>query len=242
MKNKTLKNSKILNFKFLILNSHEGGFTLLDLLISIAILGVIILIIGGALRLGARSVESGERKIEYLERIRASLNIIDSQIQSEVPLTYDEDGVKKYYFKGGMDSMQFSTNYSIWSGQRGYVIVTYRVESANYGKQGTPKSLRLFGGPGQVLYASESNIGTNDNRETKLLDTFDRIYFEYFYRDPTEQQGRWIEQWTDATSIPEKIRLHLVKGRMDFSMIIPMRARGLMAQTALTGNRPVGMR
>lgn len=228
MKNKTLKNSKILNFKFLILNSHEGGFTLLELLISIAILGVIILIIGGALRLGARSVESGERKIEYLERIRASLNIIDSQIQSEVPLTYDEDGVKKYYFKGGMDSMQFSTNYSIWSGQRGYVIVTYRVESANHGKQ--------------VLYASESNIGTNDNKETKLLDTFDRIYFEYFYRDPTEQQGRWIEQWTDATSIPEKIRLHLVKGRMDFSMIIPMRARGSMAQTALTGNRPVGMR
>jgi len=201
----------------MIIRDSNRGFTLLELLISIAILGVIILIVGGALRLGARSVESGERKIEYLERIRASLNIIDSQIQSEVPITYDEDGAKKYYFKGGIDSMQFSTNYSIWSGQRGYVIVTYRVESASHGN-------------GQVLYASEGNIGTNENRETKLLEAFDRIYFEYFYRDPTEQQGRWIEQWTDTTKLPEKIRLHLVKGGRDFPLIIPMRSRGAMAQ------------
>ncbi|OHE57200.1 MAG: hypothetical protein A2Z47_00455 [Thermodesulfovibrio sp. RBG_19FT_COMBO_42_12] len=194
------------------------GFTLLELIISIGIVGIIILITAGAMRLGARSIASGEKKIESLERIRTSLNIIDSQIQSEIPLTYyDEDGVRKYYFKGEREFMQFSTNYSIWGGEKGYVIVTYKVESGDYGKQ--------------ALYASENIVGIEEERETKLLDTFDGIYFEYFYKDPTEEEGEWVEQWTDDVNTPEKVRLHLVEGTRDLTMIIPFRTRGSLIQT-----------
>jgi general secretion pathway protein J len=195
----------------------DYGFTLLELIISIGIIGIIVLITAGAMRLGARSVASGEKKIESLERIRTSLNIIDSQIQSEIPLTYyDEDGVRKYYFKGEREFMQFSTNYSIWGGEKGYVIVTYKFESGDYGKQ--------------ALYASENIVGIQDERETKLLDAFDGIYFEYFYKDPTEEKGEWVEQWTDDLNTPEKVRLHLVEGTIDFSMIIPFRTIGSLTQ------------
>ncbi|MEW6416514.1 MAG: prepilin-type N-terminal cleavage/methylation domain-containing protein [Nitrospirota bacterium] len=203
----------------------DYGFTLLELTISISIIGIIILIIAGAMRLGARSVASGEKKIESLERIRTSLNIIDSQIQSEIPLTYyDEEGGRKYYFKGDREFMQFPTNYSIWGGEKGYVIVTYKVESGDYGKK--------------ALYASENIVGIEDGRETKLLDAFDGIYFEYFYKDPTEEEGEWVEQWTDDVNIPEKVRLHLVEGTRDLSMIIPFRTRGSLAQTSLV---PTGL-
>ena len=194
----------------------DSGFTLLELTISITLIGIIILIITGAMRLGFRSVDAGEKKIEYLERIRASLNIIDSQIQSVFPLTYDEDGVKRYYFKGDRESMQFPTNYSIWGGEKGYVIVTYRVESAEGGKQ--------------VLYASENVVGIEGQRDTKLFDSFESIYFEYYVKDPVEGRGNWVEQRIEDidmdTDIPEKVRIHLVEGTKDFSVIIPMRARG----------------
>jgi len=198
--------------------SGDYGFTLLELTISIAIIGVIILITAGAMRLGARSVDSGGKRIESLERIRASLNIIDSQIQSGIPLTYDEEGGRKYYFKGEREFMQFPTNYSIWGGEKGYVIVSYKVETGDYGKQ--------------ALHASENIIGIEDIRETKLLDAFDRIYFEYFYKDPTEEEGEWVEQWTDDVNIPERVRLHLVEGTKDLSMIIPFRTRGSLTQVS----------
>ena len=119
--------------------------------------------------------------------------------------------MKKYFFKGDRESLQFSTNYSIWGGQKGYVIVTYRVESGDQGKQ--------------VLYASENIVGIEDRRDAKLLDTFDKIYFEYFYKDPAEEQGKWIEQWTDDTAIPEKVRLHLITKTKDLAMIIPVRVQ-----------------
>ncbi len=104
-------------------------------MISIAIVGIMVFILMAVLRLGFRSVEAGEKKIESLGRVKASLNMIDAQIQSEIPLIYDEDGEKKYYFKGQPDSLEFSTNFSIWGGETGYVVVTYQVIVDDQGKR-----------------------------------------------------------------------------------------------------------
>ncbi len=195
------------------------GFTLLELLISIVMLGIIMVILVGALRLGFRSVESGEKKIESLERMRVSLSMIDSQIQSQIPLTYQEEEATKYYFTGERDSLQLSTNYSIWGGQKGYVIVTYSVSPEEEGKS--------------VLYASENIVGVEETKETKLLDAFDDIYFEYFYKGPTDEVGNWVEQWTDTSKIPEKIKVHLMSGEKDLSLVIPVRIGRSMLQTDL---------
>jgi general secretion pathway protein J len=200
----------------------DYGFTLLELLISILILGIIIVIVAGAMRLGFRSVDAGEKKAESLERFMSSLNIIDSQIQSLLPLTSNEEGNEEgsvnSNFTGSKESLQFSTNYSIWGVQKGYVTVSYDVSSEDTGKP--------------VLYATENIMGTEDSRETKLLDSFDEIYFDYFYKDPTEEEGKWVEEWTDATTLPEKIRLHLVTGQRDLSLIIPVRVRQSIIQSS----------
>ena len=200
----------------------DYGFTLLELLISILILGIIIVIVAGAMRLGFRSVDAGEKKAESLERFMSSLNIIDSQIQSLLPLTSNEEGNEEgsvnSNFTGSRESLQFSTNYSIWGVQKGYVTVSYDVSSEDTGKP--------------VLYATENIMGIEDSRETKLLDSFDEIYFDYFYKDPTEEEGKWVEEWTDATTLPEKIRLHLVTGQRDLSLIIPVRVRQSIIQSS----------
>ena len=205
---------------------RNKGFTLLELLISIVILGIIIVILVGALRLGFRSVETGEQKIESLERMRVSFSIIDSQIQSQILLKYQNEEetaevetTGRYYFEGERDSLQISTNYSIWSGQKGYVIVAYRVLSEGKGKT--------------TLHASEHMVGVEETKETTLLDAFDDIYFEYFYKGPTDEIGNWVEQWTDTATIPEKIRIHLIKGGKDLALVIPVRVGRLMLQIPL---------
>lgn len=190
--------------------SSTQGFTLLELTISIALIGIIVLIISGALRLGWRAIESGEKKIESLERSRSSFAIIDSQIQSYTPLTYEEDAEKKYYFTGERNSMQFSTNYSVWGGEKGYVIATYTVTPGENGKQ--------------IMSVSENIVGMETTRMTELFNTFEEIYFEYFYEDFMEEEGEWVQQWTETTGVPQKVKLHFIQGSRDLSLIIPMRA------------------
>ena len=99
------------------LAKKSPGFTLLELMISIVILGIMLLILMGGLRLGYRSVETGEKKMGALERVRATLNLLDAQIQSEIPLTHETDGERKYYFKGERQALALSTNYSLGEGK-----------------------------------------------------------------------------------------------------------------------------
>ena len=195
------------------MGKRARGFTLLELLISITLLVVIVVITMGAMRIGSRSVAAGERKMEAQERFRTVLSIMDAQIQSQVPLTYDEGGNRKYYFRGDGKSLRFSTNYSIWGGQKGYVIVDYRVEDDNTGKE--------------ILYASEQIPGIEGRQESRMIEATG-ISFEYFYKDPTEEQGKWLEELSGGTLIPEKIRFHVAQRSESFSLVFPVRVRGAM--------------
>jgi len=197
--------------------STTAGFTLLELIISIALFSIIVLIIAGAANLGYRSFNSGEKKLNAVERLRSSLTIIDAQVQSGVPLTLEDGGVKQYYFTGEQDALKFSTNYSIWGGQRGYVIVNYRVDADDRGKR--------------TLSASEYKVGMENQKETKLLEGFDEITFDYFKQDATEEAGEWISQWVEEEMMPTRIRINLVKGGKSLSYIMPVRVGGPIGES-----------
>lgn len=184
-------------------------------MISVAIIGIMVFILMAVLRLGFRSVEAGEKKIESLERVKASFNAIQAQMDSEIPLTSDQEGEKQYYFKGQQDSLEFSSNYSIWEGEKGFVMVTYQVAVDERGKK--------------TLKASENMVWREDRREIKLLESFDEMSFEYYYQDPTEKEGQWVQEWSEAGFLPKKIRLHLVKDGKDLSLILPLKAGGILS-------------
>ncbi|GEM_PF-300193 len=206
-----------------------SGFTLLEIVISISLIGIIVLIVVGAMRLGTRAVESSEKKISSLERTRSSLSIMDAQIQSYVPLVYIENGEKRYYFRGDRQTLQFSTNYSIWGGEKGYVITTYAVKALDNGKQ--------------AIFASETVAGRRNRTETMLTNPADQIFFEYFSKDPTEETGRWMDRWTenlsiqetDKPGIPEKIKIHFAEGAQEFSLVLPVRVKMSVADLAAAG-------
>jgi prepilin-type N-terminal cleavage/methylation domain-containing protein len=188
------------------------GFTLLELIISIALVAIIVLIVAGAANLGYRSFNSGERKMNAVERLRSSLTIIDAQVQSGVPLTLEDGGDKQYYFVGDQDTLKFSTNYSIWGGQKGYVIVNYRVEVDDRGKRS--------------LLATEYKVGMENQKEIKLLDGFDEITFDYFKQEETDEEGEWVNQWVDEEMMPSRIRINLVKSGNSLAYIMPVRVGG----------------
>lgn len=194
----------------------RGGFTLLELLISFALLGIIVAIMASSLRLGFRTVASGESKVDAIERFRSSVGIIDAQIQSLCPLTFDDQGERKLMFTGGRESLTFPTNYSIWGGEKGYVMVRYTVDTDTTGKR--------------FITATENMIGSEGARAARLFNPVDDIYFEYFYKGPTDEKGSWVDAWDETKTTPEKIRVHLVDGAQEIVWIIPARTVGSITQ------------
>ena len=199
----------------------QKGFTLLELIISIALLGFIVLIVSGGMRLGFRSAESGFKKIESLERTRITLNAIESQLQSAftVRLTgwkYDENFSQ---FSGERDSMQFRTLYSLLGGSRGPAFIRYSV--------GGDK------GGGKTLFGAEVSMATmGERREVRLIEKASDIYFEYYDYGPTAEKGEWLPRWESRDRLPSKVRLTIDKDNKIISMIIPLRIGIPARQTA----------
>jgi general secretion pathway protein J len=192
--------------------SDLRGFTLLELLIAITVLSLIVVIVGSGIRLGFRAADAGEKKIESLERLRRSVAIIDAQIQSAIPLTFADQGERRTFFRGDKQGLRFVTNYSIWGGQTGDVVVNYRVGPDPQGRQ--------------TLYATENVVGTAAFVETRLLTDCEVIDFTYFDRGFTEGEGKWVDQWTEEVLVPDRIKLHFRYRNRDYSVISPTRVKG----------------
>ena len=199
----------------------QKGFTLLELIICIALLGFIVLIISGGMRLGFRSAESGFRKIESLERTRITLNAVESQLQSAftVKLTgmiYDENFSQ---FSGDRSSMQFRTLCSLLGGSRGPAFITYSVVDDSRG--------------GKTLFGTEVSVATmGETRDVKLIERANDIYFEYYDIGPTDEKGAWQPTWDSRDRLPSMVRLTIEKDYKVISMIIPLRIGIPVRQTA----------
>ncbi len=189
------------------------GFTLLEVMISIALISMLVVIIAGAMRLAQRSIEKGELRSDYLERFKVSFLVMDAQIQSAIPLVRADDEAGRLFFEGSGDAVKFASNYSLTGGYRGYVTVSYQVRQNPEGRS--------------ALYVEENNIGVENVREMRLLDGMDEIRFEYFRRenDADETPGEWVETWTDELLFPRKIRIHLAWRGQEIQLIVPMRAQ-----------------
>jgi len=192
----------------------DGGFTLLELLISMTLLVVILVITMGAMRMGSRSVAAGERKMEAQERLRAVLSIMDAQIASQLPLTYEAERGIRFAFNGDGRNLRFATGYSIWSGRRGYVVVDYIIEADGAGRS--------------ILYAREQVPGTEDFSYARLIEASD-MSFDYFYKGPVDEKGGWVDAMTEGTAIPGKIRFRMVRGKEEISRIFAVKIPEVMA-------------
>jgi general secretion pathway protein J len=190
---------------------EQRGFTLLELLISISLLALIVVILGGAMSIGFRSIDAGERKMDALERYRTSFGILTAQLQSAAPLTFEEDGEKRYYLKGNGQSLRFATNRSIWGEDRGCVVVSYRLEAGEAGRL--------------AIYASERPVGMEGAQEVRLFDDLKSLSFSYFAREAAEEKGEWTEEWSDDTRYPEQVRVQFTRGGGEAKILVPLYAR-----------------
>lgn len=194
------------------MNKTAAGFTLLEVLISLTLISLIMVIMAGALRVSYRSVEKGEARSAYVERLKAAFSLIDEQVQSAIPLTRREDEEGRLLFEGATDRTKFASNFSLTGGKRGYVVVTYTAKRADDGTL--------------TFLVEENTVGIDNPKEFRLLDGMSGIRFEY-YRKENEAEGttgEWVETWTDGLLFPRKIRVTLTFPDRKIAFTVPVRA------------------
>ncbi len=195
----------------------KNGFTLLELLIAMALSMLVLVVVGEAMRLGTGAVRSGRRSADASERFRSVIKILDTQVQDMAVLS--PRGGQDYTFTGDSGSMQFASVYSLWGNPMGCVWVTYTAEPLENGQQ--------------QLQEEETIIGTSIQRQTVLLPAADSISFEYYVQDLKGEKGEWVDH-IDADRIGKEIpyvRINFTYGKKEIHMTIPVNVQDSLNKT-----------
>ncbi|MBT9438407.1 MAG: prepilin-type N-terminal cleavage/methylation domain-containing protein [Desulfobacterales bacterium] len=193
------------------LRDANKGFTLLELLISLTILGVIVVIIFGAFRIGIRAWEKGEKDVESRQRQRIVLDLIKRQLASTCLREVKDANQQALLLKGDNKSIEFVSYIPMVPGnQFGTVYVKYMVEPED-------------GGEGEQLVFWEKNIvllnketDMNDLHEDDFFELFpgvQSVAFEYLKGRTDEETSEWQQTWdqTIDEGFPRAIRVILME-------------------------------
>ena len=203
----------------------KSGFTLLELMISLAIMGLVLLIIFGALRVGTRAWEKGEKDVAVHQRQRAVLGLLSRQIASAC--IYEiKMGDDAYYFKGSEGTMEFVSRSPIVPGAlTGLVFVKYMIlEGEGDGK----KRLRLY--EKDAGFLKEEDIESQEEEDLfTLIPNIEDLQFEYLKGENDEDETKWQAFWdpSEEKGLPLAVRISLKQEEdtAPIDLIVPIRCR-----------------
>ena len=186
------------------------GFTLVELLISLTVIGLILVIIFGALRIGVRAWERGERDVESHQRRRVVLDLVKRQLASTHPYEIKKGSQRWSFFKGENKSVAFVSNIPLIPGNMsGMVFVKYVVMSA----KGTDKERFLFCEKEPTVFDRVVNEMDQIEEDSfvELMSDAKEIEFEYLKTSDGVETSEWQEAWDsqEEKGLPAAVRIIL---------------------------------
>ncbi|HXX35064.1 MAG TPA: type II secretion system protein GspJ [Thermodesulfobacteriota bacterium] len=184
------------------------GFTLLEVVVTLTILGLILLIISGAFRLGLSAWEKGESAREGYDRVRTVSRLVCQQIKSSVPYRIKTEKAEEDYigFEGTPHLLKFVSALPIKAKQpQGFVYAIYEFQ------EGGQDGGRLVYYEQRVLNKNFFEEKPNEELSVSLMEGIADVQFEYFRRGDKDKNWTegWVENWNakDEKELPKALRM-----------------------------------
>ena len=188
-------------------NKRERGFTLLEILIAMTLLGLLMAMLFGGLRLGTRAWEASDARSTDLARLEAVQGFIRRALSGAYPLisTGDDDTKRRIAFTGGAEAVEFTALMPAHFGVGGFYSVVLAVENVLDGKR-LVFHRQLFRPDGED---TPRPAGGEEEKGKVLLDGISSAGFFYFGVLEPDETPAWHSEWRDPKSLPDLVRLHV---------------------------------
>jgi general secretion pathway protein J len=210
--------------------NHSSGFTLLELMISMTVLGIIMTLVYGAMRLGTRTWETGQAQMDEWQRRQAVMALIERQLGS----VYLPDGplyVQTPVFLGESEELAFFSSLPLIQDLQGprTVFARYRVER---GRDGDWRLLFVERTP-DFPNALRSDPPPDDEWEI-LADGLSEVDFAYLRKVPqgSDKPWEWETEWeANDGKAPLAIRVSMQwkPDELAMKLMVPIHWKGLPA-------------
>lgn len=178
------------------------GFTLLELLIGMTLVGFILTLLFAGLNLGTRSWEAGEQRMVTSSRQAVVVDFIRRVIERTDPLRWRVGEEDQLAFAGEAESLRFVGALAMHEGTTGNHLIALDLAS---GENGRDLVMRW-----RLPDLREPGFGPLEQAEPKvLLKAIRGMTLAYFGAEADTEEPAWHDQWLNQKAPPELIRLRL---------------------------------
>lgn len=178
------------------------GFTLLELLIGMTLVGFILSLLFAGLNLGTRSWEAGEQRMVTSSRQAVVVDFIRRAIEQTYPLHWRVGEEDRLAFAGEAESLRFVGTVAMHDGASGNHLIALDLVDGETGRDLVMRwRLPDPGAPGfEPVEQAEPKV---------LIKAVKEMALAYFGAQSETEHPAWHDQWLDQKTPPELIRLQL---------------------------------
>jgi len=176
----------------------QRGFTLMELVVALTLLGLVVTVLYGAFAIGHRAVEKVQVRSGESQRLRALEEFIGSYLRSAYPYRLQPRD-QAIFFSGTEHGVTFVSALSLGMGGRGMACVRVAwVEGSLILEEETP-----------VHYSQCQGGGAGYRNLVVLQERVRDLRIDYW--DPKSEAERWVEEWdgSEQRLLPRAVRLSL---------------------------------
>lgn len=205
---------------------RQKGFTLIEMLIAMTLLGVMVVLLFSSLKIAAESWNAGEAKIIEVNRKAVVYQFFKRHLTTTRPVMVqtntDELAAPEQAFQGQAQAMRFVAALPAASARKGLQVFEIAADPAE------PSTIRVTLSPYQPTDQEQAQ------KPEILLEHVKAFGFSYFGKkiESDTEDANWQDDWTGAERLPQliKVRFELDDGSFWPDMVFPLK---ISAQAAV---------
>ena len=184
--------------------NSAAGFTLIELVLALALLGAMMVLLYSGLAFALRSWDAGEVNGRRTADRRIGENFLRREMAELFPMRFKDAMAVKVAFEGGAQRWRFVSSRAPGITRGGLSLVGVEVES---GATSRERNLVMR----RAMPDDEAkDFGPLDHAErTVLIEDVESVRFDYFGTESDFTEPKWYDAWPYTERIPRLVRLRI---------------------------------
>ncbi|MEO5677792.1 MAG: prepilin-type N-terminal cleavage/methylation domain-containing protein [Usitatibacter sp.] len=182
----------------------QSGFTLIEMVVALALLGTMLLLLYSGLTFGLRGWDAADVNGRRTADRRIAENFLRREIGETFPMRFKDPTALKVAFEGKENRLRFVSSRPAGISASGLSLVSIEIETDDV------KRAR-----GLVMRRAMPDDEAKDfapldkGERTVLFEGVEGVAFEYFGAENDFTDPKWVEAWDYAGRVPQLIRIRL---------------------------------
>jgi general secretion pathway protein J len=177
---------------------RDAGFTLVELLVTLALMSLLSVIVLGSLRFGIKAWQREATHAEAIDQVRHAATMLRKVIEDAYPYyALGSDGRNRIEFQGTSEYLVMIAPAPLALGGIGRVKVRVFLE-----RRGDQQDLMLSSEP-------ELADGTSPRATTPLIANVKAVAMSYLQGIGSASDATWQKEWMLASRLPQLVRLDI---------------------------------